>query len=258
MRNNKAHIKNSYLLSALSIGFVLLIWEMISRYELINSLLFPPPSDVVSAFLDWYQDSFWLDFLSSIKRAVIGLLFGALIGVILGILTGRLFLIDRLVSPLLNVLRSFPPVAIIPFIILWLGIGETAKIFSIFFASIMPIWISTHNGVKNVPVVYLKNAKIQNISTLRVYFQIILPASLSSIVSGVRIAIAIAFIMIYVSELTGSSRGIGYQIDINHLAYRIDRMMAALFVLGLMATMLDWLFNKSIYALCPWLKFIKY
>ena len=82
----------------------------------------------------------------------------------------------------------------------------------------------------------------------------IIPASMNSIIAGFRISIAISFIMLYVSELAGASSGLGYQISSSHLAYRMDKMLAALIILGLSASLVDFIFNRGIKYFFPWVK----
>lgn len=246
------HIK--FLSSFLSILVFLITWETISDLELVNVLLFPPPSQVFMGFLEWLRDSFWADLLVSYYRMAFGFVWGSIIGIMLGLLTGRQRWADWIFSPILQLLRSLPPVAIIPLIIVWFGISEPAKIFSVAFAVMMPVWVNTHLGAQQVPQFYLDNAKVLNASSWKVFSLVILPASFPSIIAGLRVAIAMAFIMIYVAEIAGASQGIGYQISVSHLAYRIDKMMASLIILGSIAALTDWLFYRGVLWLFPWLK----
>jgi NitT/TauT family transport system permease protein/sulfonate transport system permease protein len=144
-------------------------------------------------------------------------------------------------------------VAIIPFVIVWLGIGETAKLFSISFAVFFPVWVNTHFGASNIPSHYLQTTAILTNSLLKKWFKVVLPASLPFIVAGVRVGVGVAFIMVFVSELAGSSSGLGYLMSISQLTYRMDNLLAGLFVLGFLGAMTDYVFVKATRRLFPWL-----
>ena len=233
---------------------VLLIFiEFISRSGIVNITLFPPPTAWGSALLEMAKNGeLGRDVAASLWRVITGLIIGSGVGILAGLITGRIKSIDNSVSPIFNILRAFPPVAIIPLIIVWFGIDEPAKLFSISFAVFFPVWISSHAGARNVPQSYLRAAKSLSCTTYRKFTKIIFPSALPFIVTGVRIGIAIAFIMVFVSELAGASAGIGYQISVSQLAYRMDRMIGALIVLGTLCAFTDFLFTATIRKYFPW------
>ncbi len=241
---------------ALPIIVFLAAWEMISRSSLVNAALFPPPSKVMSALIEMIKSGeMFRDMRASYLRLIVGLTGGVSVGMLLGLLTGRMKLAADLLTPLIQILRPLPPVAIIPLVIVWFGIGEPAKVFSIGFAVFFPVWINSHLGAQQVPQRLLWSAATLTKSKWRTFSQVIFPAALPFIVAGLRVGIALSFVMVFVAELTGASEGIGYQISTAHLAYRIDKMMAALAVLGASGALADYLFAVGIVKVYPWLKF---
>ena len=249
MRN----LKNLYFLAPTLI-FVLL-WQFMSTSGLVNNILFPPPTKVFSAFIELIKSrELYLHATTSLSRVFIGLFIGSFFGIIFGILTGRVKIIDKSLSPLFHIFRAFPPVAIIPLVIAWLGIGEKAKLFSISFAVFFPVWINSHIGASSIPVYYLRAASTLTKSPFKKWLKLILPASLPFAVAGVRTGIAMAFIMIFVSELAGSSSGIGYLISVSHLAYRIDQMIVGLILLGFFGAFTDYVFVRIIRVVFPWIE----
>lgn len=239
----------------LPLALFLVVWEIISRSHVFNMNLFPPPSLIWVAFIEWARSGeLWRDVTASSWRLFLGFCTGGLLGVALGLLTGTKRMMDRLLSPIFQVLRPLPPVAIIPLIIVWLGIGDIAKVFSISFAVFFPVWINTHIGASNVSRIYIWSARTLSDSKWKIALKVFFPATLPSISAGLRTSIAIAFIMVFVSELAGASEGIGYQISISYLAYRIDKMMAALVVLAAAGALADFLFTTIFKLIFPWTK----
>jgi len=245
-------LKKIYLLFPLVI--FLILWQILSNSGIVNETLFPSPTTVFSSFVElWNSGDLFLHIKSSIWRVLIGLVIGSIFGIVIGLLTGRIKIVDQLFSPLFQVFRSFPPVAIIPLIIVWLGIGEEAKIFSISFAVFFPVWINTHVGASRISQYYLRAAGILTKSYFKKFIKVILPASLPFIFTGIRTSIAIAYIMVFVSELAGASSGLGYLISVSHLSYRIDKMIAGLILLGLFGALTDLVFVKLFKRTFPWI-----
>jgi NitT/TauT family transport system permease protein len=238
--------------------FLIILWEIISNTGIINTNLFPPPSRIGLAFGQMLKDgTLALDLTSSLWRALTGLILGSTIGIGLGLLTGRIQIIAKSLTPIIQILRPIPPVAIIPLVIVWFGIDNSAKIFAISFAVFFPVWLNSHIGAKQIPTPYLWSAKLLTNSILKKFKQLIFPATLPFIIAGIRNGIAIAFIMVFVTELTGASSGLGYRISFSHLIYRLDQMIAALFVLGGLGAVTDLIFVFSTKKLFSWLKFTK-
>ena len=153
---------------------VLLIFlEAISRSGIVNITLFPPPSAWALALIEMVKSGELVrDVATSLWRIIAGLTIGSVIGILAGLATGRVRAVDNALSPIFNIIRAFPPVAIIPLVIVWFGIGEPAKLFSISFAVFFPVWISSHTGARNVPQNYLCAAKSLSCTTYRKFTKI--------------------------------------------------------------------------------------
>ncbi len=247
-RNRKAII---------SVAIFIALWECVSRSGIINPLLFPPPSEVLLALKDWFENGNLLnDILVSCSRMLAGFLLGGLSGVVIGMLTGRIGGVKETLSPIIQMFRPLPPVAIIPLVIVWLGIGDGAKIFSISFGVFFPVWVNTHAAASTIPINYIRSAQILTKSRSRLWLSVLIPACLPAIVTGLRVSIALAFVMVYVSEIAGASEGLGYYISISQLSYRINHMVAGLVVLAGLGALVDYVFTAVLEALFPWIKMI--
>jgi len=231
-------------------------WEAVSRSGAVSPVLFPPPSKVFGALFSLTASGELItDALASYRRLIVGLSCGSAIGVLVGLFTGRVKKIADVLVPLVQIFRPLPPVAIIPLVIVWFGIGEVAKYFSIAFAVFFPVWLNTHLGAQQIPEKIMWCASTLTRSRLRTLRSVVFPAALPFIVAGLRVGLALSFTMVFVAELMGSSEGIGYEIHSSQLAYRIDRMMASLALLGASGALADFLFTKGIVRVCPWLRF---
>ena len=234
------------------LAIILLLWEIVFQLGIVNRALFPGPSKVLEAALEWlFSGNLANDAFTSLWRLAIGLGIGAALGTLLGLIIGRILFLEETVAPLLHILRALPPVALIPLIIIWFGIGDIAKIFSISFAVFFPVWISAMVGAKAVHADYIKAAKIFSKSSIETFQKVIFPAIVPFLISGIRIGIGVAFIMVFVSELAGASSGLGYFIATAQIIYRADMMLAGLIVLGLIAAATDFafvIFAKKIFS----------
>lgn len=245
--------------AVVSLALIVGLWETVARRNWISPSLFPPPTTVLIALGELARSGdLARDLAASLWRAAAGFAWGAVAGVAVGLVTGRGERVNDYVAPVINALRPLPPVAIIPLVIVWMGISDLAKVFSIGFAVFFPVWVNTHLGAHQVPRTLLWTANILGVRGIRLFAMVILPGSLPYVVAGCRSGISMAFIMVYVSELAGASSGIGYQISVSHLAYRIDRMIAALLVLGTCGAVADLLVRGTFRLLFPWLRFTSY
>jgi NitT/TauT family transport system permease protein len=170
-----------------------------------------------------------------------------------GLFAGRMEWVRDYSLAVLLLVRPIPPVAIIPLVIVWFGIGPASKVLSTAFAVFFPVFTATYQGARNLPDSYLWAARSVRLPSWSILFRVVLPGTLNVSMAGIRVGIAMAFIMVYVTELAGSSDGLGYQIALMHLNYRIDRMMAALAVLATCAALTDLAVSRVASWLFPWL-----
>lgn len=238
------------------VALFLLAWEGIAHLGWKDPALFPPPSRCVLALWQWaISGELWVDAGASCWRLVAGLVAGAFLAIPLGLLTGRSKVVAETVTPLIQMFRPIPPVAIIPLVIVWFGIGEFAKIIAIAFAVFFPVWLNTHLGAQQISPKFLWSASTLTSSKITIFRKVVFPASLPFIVAGMRTGIAVAFVMVFVAELAGASNGVGYRIAIAQLSYRIDRMIAGLAFLGASGALADFVFAKAALKRYPWMRF---
>ncbi|HZX19602.1 MAG TPA: ABC transporter permease [archaeon] len=246
---------HKYAKPALFLMSCLIIWNIISNSGIVSSALFPSPFDVLVAFIDWNSSGkLLIDVTTSLWRLIVGTIIGVILGVIVGLAMGISRTAEETAGIFFHLTKALPPIALIPLIILWFGIGDIGKIFLVAFAAFFPSWISALTGAKSIPVHYINTARLFSKSNWESYSKVILPATMPFLINGGRIAIAIGFTMVFASELAGASEGIGYFIAIAQIIYRPDMMIAGLIVLGLLAATVDYFFVRAARFAFPWVE----
>jgi len=236
-------------------AITIVVWTVASRYSGVNPALLPSPLEVAIALRDLVaSDNLLWDVFWSLRRATLGLFWGGALGLLVGTITGRLNVFNWLLSPMFNGFRALPPVAIVPLVVVWAGLGEPAKIFVTSWAAFFPVWLNTHAGVSSVDKMIIWAARSLGAGSRQLLFAVTLPAALSQILIGFRLAISTTLICVIVAEMTGAYAGLGYRLQISYLVFRVDRMLACMVVLALIGIGSDRLFNLVASRFFPWIK----
>jgi ABC-type nitrate/sulfonate/bicarbonate transport system permease component len=222
---------------------VLAAWELASRTRLLNPQFFPPVTDILGTFWTlWANNVFPEHLAATLRRMAVGYVAAAVLGVGLGLVMGRWQGVYDLFEPVVEFARPMPPVALIPVLILVLGIGDEMKVAIVLFASIFPVLLNTVDGVRGVHPTLLDVARTFRFSEADRLRKVIFPAALPQIVAGLRISLAIALIVALVSEMIGATQGLGYFVLQAQRGLRIRDMYAAIVMLALLGFTLNGLF----------------
>jgi ABC-type nitrate/sulfonate/bicarbonate transport system permease component len=236
------------LLRSRWIGVVLIAvllgaWEAASRLEVLPSLSFPPVSVIVQTWAELLASGELLrELLPSLARMFGGYLIGVLLGVGIGLMMGMWRFFYNLLEPVTELLRPIPSPAYIPIVILFLGIDDEMKIFMISFASFFPVLLNTYSGVRSVDPVQLQTARTFGVRGRKLLWQIVLPAASPYIFTGMRVSLAVALIVMVISEMVAASNGIGYFILAAQRGFKIRDMYAGVLTLALVGYVLNRLF----------------
>lgn len=205
---------NKNIVSLIIPVIIIIIWAILTTYTgIIPSYLIPSPSDVLVAFHNLISNGILItDTLSTLTRVLLGFIIAALVAIPLGILLGWSETAENLTSFVIGVLRPIPPIAWIPFAILWFGVGLGSAIFIIFLGCIFPILISTADGVKRTDKVYTESAYTLGASQFQTLRKVVVPAALPNIITGLKVAMGIGLMCTVAAEMIGSDNGLGYLI----------------------------------------------
>jgi ABC-type nitrate/sulfonate/bicarbonate transport system permease component len=230
-------------LGLLTLVAVLVAWEVLSRTRVLNPQFFPPVTDILTTFFNlWANNVFPPHLAATLWRMALGYGLAVVLGVGLGLVMGRWQAVYDLFEPLVEFARPMPPVALIPVLILLLGIGDEMKVAIVVFASIFPILLNTIDGVRSVHPTLLDVARTFHFTEGDLLRKVIFPAALPQIVAGLRISLAIALIVALVSEMIGATQGLGYFVLQAQRSLRIRDMYAAIVMLALLGFTLNGLF----------------
>ena len=222
----------------------LLAWHFCVRA--MHSDLFPGPLDVARGIIELIQKGLLLKYIvASLFRVTWGFTLAVLIGVPGGLLLGWYGRAFQAFNPIIQIMRPISPIAWIPVAILWFGVSDAAPIFLIFLASVFPITVSAIAAVQNMQPVYLRAAQNFGLSRGELFRQVIFRASLPQIITGIRIALGVAWLVVVAAEMIAVNSGLGYLIiDARNAGKRYDLVVAGMVMIGLIGLVLDLLVRQ--------------
>lgn len=210
------------------------LWELVARLHLVSPRLLPPLSTVILQFVELTISGVLPRALGvTLLRMAGGLLAATALMIPLGIWAGRSARLWQTIGPTVESLRALPPVLVILPALLLLGIGDAMKVFAVFFAASFPIFLNTMDGVKSIPPLYVDTARTLRAGRFTLLFEVIVPAAAPGMISGLRTAIPIAFIIAIVSEIIGGTTGIGHYLMRMQRTFAVPQMYAAVIAAAL-------------------------
>jgi ABC-type nitrate/sulfonate/bicarbonate transport system permease component len=222
----------------------LAVWEIVAQAEWVNPLIVPPLSKILTIFAETIADGqIPSQILVSMKRALAGYLLAAAVFIPLGIFMGLSPTLYRLFEVVVEMLRPVPPPVVIPVALLFFGLGDEMKIFVIFFSCAWPILLNTLDGVRNLDWVLLNTARTFGLPRHKIIWQVILPACSPQIMTGLRVSLPIMLILVVISEMVGSTDGIGYFVLDSQRRFKVAQMYAGMLALAILGYSLNQLFN---------------
>ena len=217
---------------------LLAVWQVAVLAGIYPTVLLPAPASVAAAFsLDWADIA--ANAAASVTRVVIGVGLAFCVAVPAGLLIGRYRMLDRVTDWSIQIFRSVPPIALIPLAILFFGIGDRPAIILIFLAALWPLLINTIFGVRSIDRTMLKVAQAARASEWLVFRDIILPAAMPSVFTGLRLAIGGGWLTVVTAEMIAVKSGLGYMILNAQLTFRSQLIIAGIIVIGAIGLLAD-------------------
>ena len=248
---------SAVLAPVLGVLLLLLVWEAISK----GGQTIPGPAATGRAALQVFADPFYrngpndqgigIKLMNSLGRVGLGFGLAALVGIPLGFLIGRFQFLDRMSAPVISLLRPVSPLAWLPIGLLVFKGAHSAAIWTIFISSVWPMIINTAVGVQRVPVDYMNVARVLNLSEWKIFTKILFPSVLPYLMTGVRLSIGVAWLVIVAAEMLTGGAGIGFWVWDEWNNLKVENILIAIGVIGMVGLLLEvalmWLARRFSY-----------
>ena len=212
----------------------LAVWEIAPRIGLVDKVFLPPFGQVAETFITLVGNGqLWEHVSASLSRALLGFVIAVAVAIPLGIAIAWYRPVAEFLNPILELFRNTAALALLPVFILILGIGETSKVALVVYASTFPILLNTISGVRTVDPLLIKSARSLGLSPVRLFQKVILPASVPTIFTGLRMAAASSILVLIAAEMVGAKAGLGYLITASQLNFQIPEMYAGIVTIAL-------------------------
>ncbi len=231
-----------YFRRILALVIFLFIWELLPAFGIINRTFLSPPSEVLAALIRLLvSGELWMHTSISLKRALTGFGLAVITMIPLGFLMGWYRGFEDISDGLVQALRQVSSLSLFPVFLLFFGIGEISKIAVIFWGTQWPILLNTINGVKSVDPILIKSARSMGSNDYSIFKKVVLPSSLPSIITGLRLGATHAILVLVAAEMIGATSGLGYSIRNWEYNFMIPEMYAAIITLAVLGLITNYL-----------------
>ncbi len=214
-------------------------WQLLSTF-VFSPFLVPPPVRVIRTAIPMIlSGEIFRDVIISLSRVFVGFITGSITAILLGVVVGRISTVHDLVDPIIELLRYLSPTAMIPIAVIWFGIGEMSKYFLIFWGTFFIMLVNTTAGVMRTPIARQRAAQCLGASQLEIFIYIVVPSAVPYIITGMRVAMASAFMSIIPAEILAADSGIGYLLQNSSMLLQTDRIFVALLTISVLGFLCD-------------------
>ena len=235
-------------ISTLSVLFLTALWVAVSTSGWLPQGYLPTPremgGELQTLFTVGYKGiSIWQHIGISLFRTLTGFVLGIAVGIPLGLVTGYSRVGSAMVSPIMAFIRPIPPIAFIPMVVLYFGLGEVGKVVLIFWTAFNYVHVNAHAGAAGVPIAYQRAAQSIGLTSKQTFFRVILPSAIPQIFTGLKVAMALSWAVVVAAELTGAQSGLGYMISDAALTFRIPAVFIGIALIGAIGLLLNIMLN---------------
>jgi len=242
-----------YLVALIIPVIILIVWSMLTSFNVIPAYILPSPAEVWESFLSLVGTNILIvDTMATLSRVITGLIIAAVIAIPLGIIIGWSKKAENLSDLTIQILRPIPPLAWIPFAMLWFGLGFQSAVFIIFIGTFFPVLINTIDGVKRINKVFIESAYTLGASERQILSKIIMPASLPSVFTGLRVGIGIGLMCTVAAEMIAVNSGLGYFIMQSMNLINTGDVIVGMLIIGIIGFLMDFSFKKAEHKYILW------
>lgn len=251
---------SSRQISAVTVVVLIVAWAVAARLQLVSPVFLPSPAAVAQKFVtvatDGSSNATLLEHtLASLHRMLAALLLAIVTAIPAGILTGMNRVAQAIVDPLIEFYRPIPPLAYLPLIVIWCGIGDPSKVLLIWLAIFAPLAIATQQGVKRVKRVKpgrVRGARALGASSWQIVRYVVIPSAAPDVLTGIRIGLGVGWSVLVAAELIAATRGLGFMIQSAGQFLETDVVIMGIIVIALIAATIEWGLRRVQKALVPW------
>lgn len=249
----KKNPKQYSLIAAISFAAILAVWFCATEFTSVSKVFLPSPKDVIDALTTMAKSGVLLKHtFKSTYRVFIGWLISVLAALPLGMLTATSRTTKAVLQPVMEFMRYLPVVALVPLTLLYFGIGESQKYAIIFLGTFFQLILMVSDSVSSVEQNLLNAAATLGATRMQLYFRVLLPAALPSLLDDMRLTIGWAWTYLVVAEMVAADAGLGYMILKNQRFLATDIIFAGLIMIGLVGLVTDWFFRLAARLIVPW------
>jgi len=232
---------------------ILGVWSVITSLGLVNPTLVPSPQQIGWKFVELLstgqlEQDIWM----STQRVLVGVVLGIFVAVPVGFLIGWYKNLRTFLDPLINFFRALPPIALIPLVIIYFGIGELAKVIILFYASFFAGVIVMYEGVAQISPIFIRVAKTLGASEWEIFRKVIIPLTMPHILTALRVALGVAWATLVASELVAAQKWLGALIQSAGAYFQMDVIYVGIISIGFIALMMDFLLRQVGTSLVKW------
>jgi NitT/TauT family transport system permease protein len=229
-----------FITALIAFGTLIAIWYVIYYLELIRPALFPPFHLVFQKA--WYlftEGSLVTDMYFSIRRVLVGVLAGVGVAVPIGFLLGWYERVGYFFQPLINFFRALPPIALIPLVIVYFGIGEVAKTIVLFYAAFFASVVVMYEGISTIDPLYIRAAKTLGASSFEIFKKVVFPLAVPHILTALRVSLGVSWATLVAAELVAAQKGLGAVIQDASNYFQIPIIYMGIALIGILALIMD-------------------
>lgn len=233
------------LMGAAGILAFLLVWQLLVKSGIVNEKMLPAPTTILQTLLYKINNQppdgnvLGINILASLQVALSGFSLAIVIGIPLGLFMGWWQYADRFIRPIFELIRPIPPIAWIPLVVVWMGIGIKAKALIIFFTAFVPCLINSYTGIKLTNQTLINVSKTFGAKNFEIFYKVGIPSSLPMVFAGIRVALGNAWSTLVAAEMLAASAGLGYMIQLGRTVARPDIVIVGMVVIGTIGAILS-------------------
>lgn len=261
LENKKTENRNTFKLRLLTVITIILffgIWQFVVDQGIVDSRTLPSPVKIYETFLAKLTKKapdgnlLSVNILASLQVSLCGFLSAVIIGVPLGLLMGWYKTLDKILTPIFEIIRPIPPIAWIPIVVVWMGVGLSAKVLIIFFSAFVPCVINSYTGIQLTNKTFINVSQTFGASSFTTFIRVGIPSSLPMVMTGIKIALGNSWSTLVAAEMLAASAGLGFMIQMGRQFARADVVVLGMVLIGVLGAVLSFIFSSLEKYLLRW------